>query len=55
MKEISRQLLETVKSTFEAKDFISLPTIEALWLTDINSFSDPSMDKSRYYVALDRD
>ncbi len=55
MKEILRQLFETVKikSTFEAKNFISLPTIEALWLIDINSFSDPSMDESHCYVALD--
>ena len=55
MKEISRRLLEAVKSMFEAKDFISLPTIEASWLMDINSFSDPSMDESRCYVALDGD
>jgi hypothetical protein len=55
MKEILRRLLETVKSTFEAKDFISLPTIEALWLMDINSFSDLSMDESHCYVALDGD
>jgi hypothetical protein len=55
VKEISRQLLETIKSTFEAKDFISLPTIEALWLMDINSFSDLPMDESRCYVTLDGD
>jgi hypothetical protein len=55
MKEISRRLLETVNSTFEVKDFISLPTIEALWLMDINSFSDQSMDEIHYYIALDGD
>jgi hypothetical protein len=55
MKEISRRLLETVKSTFEVKDFIFLPAIEASWLMDINSFSDLSMDESRCYIALDRD
>jgi hypothetical protein len=55
MKEISRQLLEIIKSSFEAKDFISFSMIEASWLMDINSFSDPSMDESRWYVTLDGD
>jgi hypothetical protein len=55
MKKISRRLPETIKSRFETKDFISLPRIEASWLMDINSFSDPSMDESRCYVALDGD
>ena len=55
MKEITRRLFETIKGSFKAKDFITLPTIDTSGLMDIHCFSDMAMDKCSRYVTLDRD